>query len=61
MKRMLVVAVLAVMPVVGGAACGGGGSDTPADTITKPIDKAEDTADAANEREADLESKLADP
>ena len=60
MKRMLIVVVLAVMPIVGGAACGGDG-DTPADRVTQPIDKAEDTADVANQREADLESKLAEP
>ena len=60
MKRLLVIVLLALSPVVGGAACGGDG-DTPADTITQPIDKAEDTADVANQREADLESKLAEP
>ena len=59
MKRKLLLVALALLSILGGAACGDG--DSPADRVTQPIDKAEDTADVADQREADLESKLGEP
>ena len=53
--RLVVVAALAL----GLGACGEG--DSPADRVTQPIDRAEDTADVANQREQQLESQLSDP
>ena len=58
MKRALAVAVIAVASVTGGACSAG---DSASDTITRPIDKAEDTADIANQREQNLEKTYNQP